>query len=62
MLEDVSDWKDCDLEVIGMVRLLRPVSDFAVSTRSMTGVDLETSSMGMASAAGIGCPLAAATN
>ncbi len=60
ILDEVSELKDCDLEAMGTVKLLKLVSDTMVSDWPMTFV--LGSSSGIASGAGTGFPLAAATN
>lgn len=60
-LDEVSELRDCDLEVMGTVKLLIFVSDDFVSDSTLDS-DLGSSSTGISSGAGMGRPLAAATS
>ena len=61
MFEDVSELEDCDLVVIGTVKLWKFASN-ALVLEPMPGLIDFGSSSGISSGAGIGFPLAAATS
>ena len=61
MLDEASDWKECDRDTIGMVRVFGLLSE-SFTLDPVDGNRLVWSSAGISSGAGICRPLAAATS